>query len=66
MLKKPKQKGYLAPLFVDGRRPAVRRGDAVPVTVNALHQSVMPGCSTGVQHGVLGRTQQVHEDSETA
>ena len=40
-------------MFVDWQRPAVRRCDAVAVTVNTLHQPVVPSSPTGVQHRVL-------------
>lgn len=49
----PPDKGYLASVFVHWQWPAVGRCDAVPVAVNALHQPVVPGCPTGIQHRVL-------------
>lgn len=52
-------------MFVDWQRPAVRRRDAVPVTVNTLHQPMVPSCPTGIQHRVLEWTHQVNEASKT-
>lgn len=48
-----KKKGYLASMFVNWERPTVRGGDPIPVTVNPLHQPMVPRCPTGVQHRVL-------------
>lgn len=52
-------------MFVDWQWPAVRRGDAISVTVNSLYQPVVPSCPTGIQHWVLELTHQVNEDSKT-
>lgn len=53
-------------MFVDWQWAAVWRGDAVPLTVNSLDQTVVPSCPTGIQHRVLELTQQMSEDHRTA
>lgn len=53
-------------MFVDWQWPTVRRGDAIPVAVHSLHQPMVPGRPTGIQHRVLELRHQVNEDNKAA